>query len=165
MKRKKKSGFKFLWFVLVAALAGLVILAVNGHAENAIAGAQRLTAAFRLPETVTAPDISDGEYARLVAEQVETINALRSENQRLSAANANHQEALTIRANEVQALSAELSGLRDQLQALSAGSRLNERELEEQRRQYATLSRRNGELQSQLEDLQNRLETAMGFFQ
>jgi len=103
-------------------------------------------------------DAAGAESIQRITEQQNTISTLRTENERLSASTASQQQALTQRQSEVQALSS-------QLQAASARAQQSEAALETQRAQNAALSERTEDLQSRYDDLQRRLEAAMGLFQ
>jgi len=112
------------------------------------------------------------EQTRLIAEHVSTIAGLQTENQRLNAANTTQQQTLTTqqqtlnqRLGEIQTLTGENTGLRTQVQATAARAEQSEAELEEQRRQYAVLIQEKSELQTQFDELQQRLEAALRLFQ
>jgi len=109
--------------------------------------------------------VSGTEQGQIIAGHVGTISELRAENDRLSAANLTQQETLTQRAGEIQTLSTENTGLRNQVQSTAARAEQSEAALEEQRRQYAVMIQQKNELQSQHDELQQRLESALRLFQ
>ena len=101
---------------------------------------------------------SGDEQTRLIEEHVGTITGLRSENERLGAANTAQQETLAQRDNEIQTLTTENTGLRTQVQTTAARAEQSEAELEEQRRQHTVLTDQKNEIQNQRDELQRVLD-------
>ena len=139
---------------LVQALTDLAALNVR----NAALEQQLETQTQMLTATGT-------EQTRIIAEHASAIAGLQTENQRLNAANTTQQQTLDLRAGEIQTLTAENTGLQNQVQATVARAQQSEAALEEQARQYAVLNQQKNELQNQFDELQQRLEAALRLFQ
>jgi len=113
---------------------------------------------------IAASSAEGSEQGRMIAEYANSINELRTQNERFSAANINQQETLNRRDSEIVTLRTETAALSSQLQTANTRIQQSEAELEEQRRQNTALTQQNNELQGRYEDLQRRMDAAVRAF-
>ena len=100
---------------------------------------------------ISAFDASGNEHLQLITEHVNTIAELRAENEQLASVSATQAATLTQQMGQIQSLNSDMA-------AATAQAQQSERELQE-------VTQRANNLQFQYDDLQRRLEAALGLFQ